>query len=268
MIKEQLDTCFGYIAVTNSILSGDKPTLFFWPGLFFDGSMWDEVANKFADSHNILLIDPPGHGGSDGAPNNFTMDECANLTREILNHYKLTSCHFIGLSWGGFVAQAFLHNYEDMCKGVVLINTCSLPPSFQEKILFSILPVLIPKLGVKHFDKALIDALLSKTAIANNEVLYGKVRNQLHSLDFTRMRNVFRSVMKKRADLTSYLSGKSVKSLVICGEQDAAMTEPRTRHLISLLPANTPVVSLDVGHNAVLEKPEQVTSAIQKYLTS
>lgn len=265
MGKEQVGTNLGGLAVSTSFAEESRGNLFFWAGMFFDGTMWDSIIEAFDGDYNIVVVDPPGHGGSEAPQRIFSMNECALAAVEVLDHYQLSSSVIVGLSWGGFVAQALFKQYPDRCEGLVLLNTCAAEPILSEKIMFSVLPIMLSLIGAKPFQGALINALLSESAIKNNAMLVSKLRGYLRTLNFKTMKKVFYSVMTKRAGLEDCFGGRDVKCLVIFGYQDAAMDKVRTDQLISLLPAPT-VVGLEVGHNAVLEAPDQVISAMKNFL--
>ncbi|UWQ75684.1 alpha/beta fold hydrolase [Leisingera sp. M658] len=266
MIKEQIQTSLGSMAVAISQSSNPKGTLAFWPGMFFDGTMWDPVLDAFLTDYNILVIDPPGHGGSDAPQKIFSIKDCSVILREILDHHALPSCMIVGLSWGGFVAQSFCKHFPDRCDGLVLMNTCASGPKRSEKIMFTIIPRLLARFGVKNFESALTNALLSKSAAKGNRMLVSKLRNYLHLLDYKALKPVLFSVMKHREDLSDCLNGSDIPCLVIYGDQDPAMDAVRSEHLISRMPANVSITKLPVGHNAVLEAPSDVTAAMKRFL--
>lgn len=266
MIKEQIPTSLGNMAVAASTIDKPRGTLFFWPGMFFDGTMWDPIVYAFLADYNIVVIDPPGHGGSDAPAGIFSIKSCSDVVAEILDHYGLLSCVVVGLSWGGFVGQSFFKNHPQRCDGLILMNTCASGPRGSEKVMFSIIPHLLSMFGVKTFEGALTSALLSKSAAKEDQVLVGKLRNFLHLLDYKALKPVLFSVMKYREDLSDCVAGQDVNCMVIYGDQDPAMDHERSEELISLMPKNVSIKKLPVGHNAVLEAPDDVASAMQGFL--
>nr|WP_275423104.1 alpha/beta hydrolase [Leisingera sp. MMG026] len=234
--------------------------------MFFDGTMWDPILEAFIPDYNILVIDPPGHGGSDAPQKLFSIKDCSVALREILDHHALPSCTIVGLSWGGFVAQSFCKHFADRCDGLILMNTCASGPKTSEKIMFSIIPRLLARFGVKNFEGALTKALLSKSAAEDDHMLVSKLRNYLHLLDYKALKPVLFSVMKYREDLSDCLNGRNIPCLVIYGDQDPAMDAARSEHLLSRMPSQASVTKLPVGHNAVLEAPEDVAATMQRFL--
>lgn len=266
MKKSQVETSLGSIGVSVSFIDNPRTTLFFWPGMFFDGSMWDEIVEEFIDQYNLVVVDPLGHGSSSSPEGYFSILDCANVVSEILEYYKVESTIIVGLSWGGFVAQSFSKHFSEMCEGMILINTCASPARSSEKLFFFLLPKLLSWFGVKHFESALVDNLLSEKSIKDDYVLVSKVKNYLRALNYSSLKNVLYSVMREREDLEYCASDSAVKSMIIYGELDKAMDKERTDRLMSLY-SQSQVVSLPVGHNAVLENPKAVIDSLNEFLS-
>jgi pimeloyl-ACP methyl ester carboxylesterase len=43
-------------------VGGGGPAMIFWPSLLMDGSMWSAQAAHFESDHQVVVVDPPGHG--------------------------------------------------------------------------------------------------------------------------------------------------------------------------------------------------------------
>ena len=71
---ERIPTLLGHI---NVHISGSGPAMVCWPSLLMTGEMWQAQARYFGASHRMILIDSPGHGGSDPLTRHFTLEECA-----------------------------------------------------------------------------------------------------------------------------------------------------------------------------------------------
>ena len=55
--------------------AGTGEAILFWPSLLMTGDMWAGQALEFQDGHQVILVDPPGHGGSEKLSGPFTFDE-------------------------------------------------------------------------------------------------------------------------------------------------------------------------------------------------
>lgn len=94
----------------------------FWPSLLMTGDMWSAQADHFGASHRVILVDPPGHGGSQKLTAPFTFDECARVIVDILDSLGVARTHFVGNSWGGMIGGTFAATYPDRIGRAVLMN--------------------------------------------------------------------------------------------------------------------------------------------------
>jgi 3-oxoadipate enol-lactonase len=59
--ERTVDTALGTVRVQ---VAGTGPPIVFWPSLLMTGDMWHGVADHLVGRSQVVLVDPPGHGGS------------------------------------------------------------------------------------------------------------------------------------------------------------------------------------------------------------
>src|SRR6478672_507031 len=73
-----------------------------------DGGMWTEqVPPLLAAGFRVLRIDMRGHGGSDPVEGDYTMQALAGDVAAVLDALSIKRVHYVGLSIGGMIGQAF-----------------------------------------------------------------------------------------------------------------------------------------------------------------
>jgi len=73
-----------------------------------DGGMWaEQVPPLLAAGFRVLRIDMRGHGGSDPVAGDYTMSQLAADVAGVLDKLGIPRVHYIGLSIGGMLGQAF-----------------------------------------------------------------------------------------------------------------------------------------------------------------
>lgn len=73
-----------------------------------DGGMWaEQVPGLLGAGFRVLRLDMRGHGGSEPVAAPYTMSELARDVDEALGHLGFDRVHYIGLSIGGMIGQAF-----------------------------------------------------------------------------------------------------------------------------------------------------------------
>src|SRR5208282_1617662 len=73
-----------------------------------DGGSWaEQVPALLQAGFRVLRIDMRGHGGSDPVPGDYTMSDLASDVATVLDGLSIPRVHYIGLSIGGMLGQAF-----------------------------------------------------------------------------------------------------------------------------------------------------------------
>ena len=84
------------------------PIVCFCHSLSSDGGMWaEQMGPLLATGYRVLRLDMRGHGGSDPVAGDYTMDDLAGDVATALDALGIDKVHYIGLSIGGMLGQAF-----------------------------------------------------------------------------------------------------------------------------------------------------------------
>ena len=84
------------------------PTVCITHSLASDGGSWaEQVPSLLQAGFRVLRIDMRGHGGSDPVPGDYTMRALADDVAGVLQTLAIPRVHYIGLSIGGMIGQAF-----------------------------------------------------------------------------------------------------------------------------------------------------------------
>src|SRR5580700_5715548 len=86
----------------------DAPTICITHSLASDGGSWaEQVPALLQAGFRVLRIDMRGHGGSDPVAGDYTMAALADDVAQVLAGLGLSRVHYLGLSIGGMIGQAF-----------------------------------------------------------------------------------------------------------------------------------------------------------------
>jgi 3-oxoadipate enol-lactonase len=105
------------------------PVVCFTHSLSSDGGMWAEQMPPLLDAgFRVLRVDMRGHGGSDPVPGDYRMEQLADDTATVIDATGVGPVHFIGLSIGGMIGQAFAINHGAKLKSAMLCDTMPATP--------------------------------------------------------------------------------------------------------------------------------------------
>ncbi|WP_445457801.1 alpha/beta fold hydrolase [Flavobacterium sp. HNIBRBA15423] len=117
-------------------------------------SIWYKQIRAFQKHFNVLLLDLRGHGNSNqqiktAFKQKYTFKSIANDVVEVINHLKIESSHFVGISLGSIVIRQLAEMHPEKVKSMIL-GGAILKMNFRSQILMRlgnlfkyILPYLI-----------------------------------------------------------------------------------------------------------------------------
>ena len=112
----------------------NAPVVCFTHSLASDGGMWaEQMPPLMAAGYRIVRLDMRGHGGSDPVAGDYTMAALADDVAAALDFLGLAKVHYIGLSIGGMIGQAFAIGHGQRLLSMMLCDTSpQSPPNAKE----------------------------------------------------------------------------------------------------------------------------------------
>jgi 3-oxoadipate enol-lactonase len=90
-----------------------------------DHRMWDSLGTDLAPRFRVIRMDVRGHGRSAVTPRPYSLDQLADDARDLLDSLEIDKAHWVGLSMGGMIGQAFALRHPTRLRKLVLANTTS-----------------------------------------------------------------------------------------------------------------------------------------------
>jgi 3-oxoadipate enol-lactonase len=107
----------------------DGPVVCFTHSLAADGGMWaEQVPALLENGYRVLRVDMRGHGGSDPVDGDYTMHELAGDVVRVLDFLGFDRVHYVGLSIGGMIGQAFAIRHGGRLRSMMLCDTMPATP--------------------------------------------------------------------------------------------------------------------------------------------
>ncbi len=104
--------------------SGSGEPLIFLPGLGGTTELWFYQLRHFQKNYLTISLDNRGAGRSDKPEGPYSMQIFAKDLHDLLNAIGIDQpVNLVGASMGGLIAQAFVHDYPDRVKRLVLACT-------------------------------------------------------------------------------------------------------------------------------------------------
>ena len=212
---------------------------------------WLSQLAYLAGSYKPLAVDLPGHGrsGGQGARDIADYREFIKSFAEALN---LGPFVLAGHSMGGAITLDFARQYPEMLKGIILVGTGAklrVAPDFLEFFRQGNNP--------PNFRQLAYSAKTPDEVFYQGEKDYKLTGNEIRYGDFLACDSF---------DIRASLAGIKLPALIICGDEDVLTPAKYSEYLQANLPLATMDIIPNAGHMVMIEQPDAVNTAIDKFL--
>ena len=90
-----------------------------------DRAMWDALAAVLAPRFRVIRVDLRGHGTSPVSEAPCTLEDLADDVLGVLDRAGIARAHWVGLSLGGMIGQAFALRHPARLGRLVIANSTS-----------------------------------------------------------------------------------------------------------------------------------------------
>jgi 3-oxoadipate enol-lactonase len=265
-LREQtVDTVLGTLRVQ---VGGTGAPIVFWPSLLMTGDMWHGVADRLVARSQVVLVDPPGQGGSQPLTGMFGFGDCARCVVDILDGLGLDRVHFVGNSWGGMIGGTFAASYPDRIGRAVLMNATAGRAGVRQKVQFAVLLRLAQWHGEigPVLTRSVLKAFLGPTTFRERPDVVAHVRSAMKSVDIPSVSWAVKSVVPARPDQRGLFAEIRTPVLVVAGAEDVTFPPREAIAMAEAIPNSSFRVLDGVAHLAGLEDPALVSTLVDEFL--
>ncbi len=267
MIEKKFITPKGEIHYWQNDLLPSRQSLVFLPGLTADHRLFDSQVSFFAQTHNVLVWDAPGHGSSRPFSLDFSLDDKARYLHQIISLEGLVQPVLCGQSMGGYVAQCYLELFPNAVSGLVAIDSAPLKRHYSTALELWLLRHAEPMYRLYPWH-----ALLKSGSKGCCISQHGQQQMRTMMMDYTKTEYCKLAGHGYRMIAAAIAANRSYHipcpALLLCGEHDKAGSTlnynrrwAATEHLhIQWIAA--------AGHNSNVDNPDAVNAAIEKFAKS
>lgn len=243
--------------------SGVDNVLILGPSLGSDTHLWDLAAPTLAQRHTLVRFDLPGHGESEAAHNDFSLEDIASSIVAYADSHGIERFDYAGVSVSGALALELAFRFPERVKHAAVV--CSAPyfggpAGWAERIELvksqgtaAVVPAIPSRWFAPDFlvkDPGTVEKLLSMIAATDNDS-YIKVCEALGEFD-----------------ARPYLQDITVPVLAISGELDPGAPVEAGAAIVSAVPGSRQVVIAGTSHQAVVEKPLELAQELVAFFSS
>ncbi|MFE1860376.1 alpha/beta fold hydrolase [Streptomyces anandii] len=237
---------------------GDGVPLVFVHGWTADRHRWDHQLDHFSAGRRVVRLDLRGHGESGGAGSR-TIEEAAADVVALLDHLKIERCVLVGHSMGGMIAQTIALAQPERVERLVLVGSISRMTYSRGRGLLMAASTLVP---FKLFVAANIQRAFAPGHPRED------IRRHIRASAATPREVVMTCYSAMRAfDVLDRLGEIRVPVLLVHGYHDIQLPVRQMLRIAKACP-DAEVRVIDAGHEIPLEKPAELTAALDRFLTA
>ena len=245
-------------------IEGEGPWMTLSHSLACDSSMWDPQIELLTRNFKVLRFDTRGHGQSDAPDDNYTLDQLADDVHGLFTGLGVTRTHWMGLSMGGMIGQAYALKYPGAFASMVLADTTSRrPPTasamWDERIQIAKTQGMDGLVG-PTLSRWFTDAYRP----AHPEVMakIGKVIGATPAAGYAGCCAAISTI-----DFTDRLSEIKCPVLVLVGDQDHGTPVAMSEQIRDNLPGSQMMVIPSASHISNVEQAQVFNQAVDKFLS-
>ncbi|GHD86102.1 alpha/beta fold hydrolase [Streptomyces naganishii] len=237
---------------------GDGVPLVFVHGWTADRHRWDHQLDHFSAGRRVVRLDLRGHGESGGAGSR-TIEAAAADVVALLDHLKIERCALVGHSMGGMIAQTIALAHPERVERLALVGSISRMTYSRGRGLLMAASTLVP---FKLFVAANIQRAFAPGHPRED------IRRHIRASAATPREVVMTCYSAMRAfDVLDRLGEIRVPVLLVHGYHDIQLPVRQMLRMAKAYP-DAEVRVIDAGHEIPLEKPAELTAALDRFLTA
>jgi pimeloyl-ACP methyl ester carboxylesterase len=247
-------------------VAGQGPPVILGHSLLCDSHMWDAVVPALATNHRVINVDARGHGASrsGGA---FTLEDLAADWIAILDREGIERAALVGLSMGGMTAMRLALESPERVAGLALLDTSADSDTAAHRVQYRIMAEATRFAGhLKVLEGTLNKVMFGRTSLRTRRELVARQVDRWRAHPPRLIYHAARAVMDRRPVLER-LGAIDCPTLVLVGDEDAALSPACSRRIAGAIRGAELVVVPGAGHLTALEAPEAVVTALVRFLT-
>jgi 3-oxoadipate enol-lactonase len=245
--------------------AGTGPMVILMHGIGGNRTNWHDQLPAFAAQFHALSWDARGYGSSDDYEGPLDFGDFARDLARVLDHFRVSRAHIVGLSMGGLIAMDFYSGYPER---VATLTICDSLPGFnhltpeqrREFVRLRQEPLLAGK-EPRDIAAVVAETLIGKSACPGSFERLVASMSALHR----------QSYLKTIEASTSYhrsfeLENIAVPAHIVVGDEDRLTTPEMSRRMTKRIPDARLTVIEGAGHLSNIEQPEKFNRAVLAFL--
>lgn len=228
-----------------------------------DHRMWEGIVPRLAANYRVIAIDARGHGKSPVVPRPYSLEMLADDACAVLDKLGLARTHWVGLSMGGMIGQAFaLRHPARLGKLVIANSTSSYGPD--GAAMWKTRVRLVEQGGLAAIRDMVAGRYFSDDFRAANPAAVEAVMGRFLETPAEGYLGCCDAIAN--LDYADDLIRVKAKTLVIAGEADSGTPPAMSQDIAARIPGARLVMMPGAAHLSATEKPREFARLVEDFL--
>jgi 3-oxoadipate enol-lactonase len=231
-------------------------------GLGMSSALWINQIPAFSEHFHTAAVDLRGFGQSSRPerPGDYAIDVLAEDIATLIAQLEFDSCHILGTSMGGFIAQALALAHPELCRSLILCHTAP-RMSMPSEVLARRVKAL-DSMSLEKYAEIVVEQACSINASE-------ELRTWVVSMIARNDKRAYTQVMTEGLrdfDASAELGTIRIPTLVITGELDQVLPKEGGEEIARLISGAKLVEIEGVGHLGYAEQPAEFNKTVLSFL--
>ena len=232
-----------------------------------DGGMWaEQVPALLAGGFRVLRIDMRGHGGSGPVAGAYTMSQLAGDVAGVLDALKMDKVHYIGLSIGGMIGQAFAIEHGNRLLSTMWGDTMPHTPPGPQTVWEERQKAVRDAGSLAGIADGTVERWLTDAVKSARPNRYKQIRDTIAGTTPAGYIGCIDAI--RNYDFVPRLPSLKLPVLVVCGADDAGTPPEANRRIAELVPGGRYEQIAAARHFPNVEHPETFNHIMMDWLKS
>lgn len=240
-----------------------RPWMVFAHSLACSSRMWKYQVATFAKQYRVLLFDTRGHGKSDAPKTGYAFDDLVSDTASLLDALHIDRPHFVGLSMGGMLAQAFALKHPGRLRSLTIADSVSEWPP-EATAMFASRVETARREGMGALTDLFMSRWFTPPFHQSNPADVAEIAEMIRTTPVDGYAGCSYSI--PRIHFTPQLKTIDAPILIMVGKDDPATTVAMSKQIHEATPGSSLVILENAAHLSNVEQPDAFSNTIIKFL--
>jgi pimeloyl-ACP methyl ester carboxylesterase len=245
--------------------TGSGPAVVLGHSFLCSGEMWANQVGPLAERYRVINVDQRGHGRSSPCTATFSLYDMVDDVVAVLDSLEIDCAVWAGLSIGGMVAMRAALVVPDRVRALIIVDSHAGSETTFKKLKYGAMNLGATVLGLRPFVPAILPLMFGAESMKEQPELvrhWGFRFGDLHRPSVS----ATLQALVRRDSVLDELARIEVPALVLVGEEDRSLPLRYSLEIADRLAEAELVTVAGAGHLSSLEKPDEVTAAMQSFL--